>query len=192
MTGPYETLRTGQTGPMLGLPDSVTACLFDLDGVLTDTASVHKAAWKDIAPLTLEYYMGQAPVHQPKVQARVAYDENALYIIWKVEDRYVLARRTQHQQDVYRDSCVEFFFTPGGDPGERGYFNLETNCTGVKLLGVHVAGNQDAKVTAQDFASIVTASSRAVPCTTRKYFAEAGSISTVQSLSAKPRNSTSL
>lgn len=31
---------------MLGLPDSVTACLFDLDGVLTDTASVHRAAWK--------------------------------------------------------------------------------------------------------------------------------------------------
>ena len=32
---------------MLGLPDSVTACLFDLDGVLTDTASVHRAAWKE-------------------------------------------------------------------------------------------------------------------------------------------------
>lgn len=31
---------------MLGLPDGVTACLFDLDGVLTDTASVHRKAWK--------------------------------------------------------------------------------------------------------------------------------------------------
>jgi beta-phosphoglucomutase family hydrolase len=31
---------------MLGLPDAVRACLFDLDGVLTDTASVHKKAWK--------------------------------------------------------------------------------------------------------------------------------------------------
>ena len=31
---------------MLGLPDEVRACLFDLDGVLTDTASVHKKAWK--------------------------------------------------------------------------------------------------------------------------------------------------
>jgi beta-phosphoglucomutase family hydrolase len=31
---------------MLGLPDTVTACLFDLDGVLTDTASVHRKAWK--------------------------------------------------------------------------------------------------------------------------------------------------
>ena len=31
---------------MLGLPATVHACLFDLDGVLTDTASVHAAAWK--------------------------------------------------------------------------------------------------------------------------------------------------
>lgn len=31
---------------MLGLPEQVRACLFDLDGVLTDTASVHTRAWK--------------------------------------------------------------------------------------------------------------------------------------------------
>jgi beta-phosphoglucomutase family hydrolase len=33
---------------MLGLPDVTRACLFDLDGVLTDTASVHAAAWKQM------------------------------------------------------------------------------------------------------------------------------------------------
>jgi beta-phosphoglucomutase family hydrolase len=32
---------------VLGLPDGVTACLFDLDGVLTNTAAVHNAAWKE-------------------------------------------------------------------------------------------------------------------------------------------------
>ena len=32
----------------LGLPDQVRACLFDLDGVLTDTASVHRKAWKQM------------------------------------------------------------------------------------------------------------------------------------------------
>jgi len=31
---------------VLGLPDSVTALLFDLDGVLTQTAKVHAKAWK--------------------------------------------------------------------------------------------------------------------------------------------------
>ena len=33
---------------MLGLPDGVVACLFDLDGVLTDTAAVHNRAWKQM------------------------------------------------------------------------------------------------------------------------------------------------
>jgi beta-phosphoglucomutase family hydrolase len=32
---------------MLGLPDGVTACLFDMDGVITQTAKVHDAAWKE-------------------------------------------------------------------------------------------------------------------------------------------------
>ncbi|WP_248962146.1 beta-phosphoglucomutase family hydrolase [Sphaerisporangium perillae] len=31
---------------MLGLPDGVRGCLFDMDGVLTRTATVHAAAWK--------------------------------------------------------------------------------------------------------------------------------------------------
>ncbi len=39
---------------MLGLPDGVTTCLFDLDGVLTDTASVHQRAWKEMFDAFLE------------------------------------------------------------------------------------------------------------------------------------------
>ena len=41
---------------MLGLPDRVTACLFDLDGVLTQTAKAHAAAWKQI----FDSYFGDA------------------------------------------------------------------------------------------------------------------------------------
>ena len=40
---------------MLGLPEKVHACLFDLDGVLTDTASVHNKAWK----ATFDAYLSQ-------------------------------------------------------------------------------------------------------------------------------------
>jgi beta-phosphoglucomutase family hydrolase len=42
---------------VLGLPDSVTACLFDLDGVLTQTAKVHAAAWKQMFD---DYLRGRA------------------------------------------------------------------------------------------------------------------------------------
>ncbi len=40
---------------VLGLPDRVSACLFDLDGVLTDTASLHARVWKD----TFDQYLGR-------------------------------------------------------------------------------------------------------------------------------------
>ena len=33
---------------MLGLPDGIRGCLFDLDGVLTKTAQVHDAAWQEM------------------------------------------------------------------------------------------------------------------------------------------------
>jgi beta-phosphoglucomutase family hydrolase len=33
---------------VLGLPPTIRACLFDLDGVLTRTATVHAGAWKDM------------------------------------------------------------------------------------------------------------------------------------------------
>jgi beta-phosphoglucomutase family hydrolase len=45
---------------MLGLPDGVTACLFDLDGVLTQTAKVHAAAWKAMFD---EFLLGWAARH---------------------------------------------------------------------------------------------------------------------------------
>ena len=40
---------------MLGLPQDVTACLFDLDGVLTQTQKVHAAAWKQM----FDQYLGE-------------------------------------------------------------------------------------------------------------------------------------
>jgi hypothetical protein len=121
-------------------------------------ADWNKAAWKHATPAALEYYMGEAPAHQPKAQVKVAYDDQYLYVIWKVEDQFVLGKRTKHDQDVWRDSCVEIFFTPGTDPEKLGYINLETNCTGVKLFGYHVAG-KDERLTDKEFDSITTGSS---------------------------------
>jgi beta-phosphoglucomutase family hydrolase len=43
---------------VLGLPDGITACLFDLDGVLTQTAKVHAAAWKQMFDAYLKETQG--------------------------------------------------------------------------------------------------------------------------------------
>ena len=36
-----------KASPRLGLPEGIRACLFDLDGVLTETALLHAVAWKE-------------------------------------------------------------------------------------------------------------------------------------------------
>ena len=57
-----SAIRGDYIGPVLGLPPQVTACLFDLDGVLTQTALVHNAAWKqtfDAFLLTWSRHRGQ-------------------------------------------------------------------------------------------------------------------------------------
>jgi|SRR4051794_5237557 len=58
---------------MLGLPDAIHGCLFDLDGVLTQTAKVHAAAWKQMFD---EYLRGRAD-HEG--QAFVPFDAGADY-----------------------------------------------------------------------------------------------------------------
>jgi beta-phosphoglucomutase family hydrolase len=45
---------------VLGLPDGVSACLFDLDGVLTQTAQVHAAAWRQMFD---DYLRGRTAAH---------------------------------------------------------------------------------------------------------------------------------
>ena len=49
---------------MIGLPDSVRACLFDLDGVLTRTATVHAAAWKE----TFDEYLRKRAAYRREVR----------------------------------------------------------------------------------------------------------------------------
>ena len=53
-------MDTGTTaGGRFGLPEGVTACLFDLDGVLTQTAVVHSRAWKEMFDAFLQQRAGE-------------------------------------------------------------------------------------------------------------------------------------
>jgi len=115
-----------------------------------------KPAWRDIAPLELTYYMGDKPEHMPRTQARLAYNAQAIYVIFRVEDRYVRAVAADHQGPVCLDSCVEFFFTPGTDTS-AGYFNLEMNCGGTMLFHFQVIPRKGVPISAADLERIEVA-----------------------------------
>jgi len=101
-----------------------------------------KAPWQNIEAIELAYYMGERPQHFPKVLAKIAYDKDAIYVIYKVDDNYVVATTKEYQGSVFEDSCVEFFFTPHEDVS-LGYFNLEMNCGGTALFNFQVVPRKD-------------------------------------------------
>ncbi len=92
-----------------------------------------KPQWQDIEPLDIALHMGEKPQHFPDVQAKIAYDRDNIYVIFRVDDNYIKASALNHQTRVSSDSCVEFFFTPSDDIS-TGYMNLETNCLGKMLF----------------------------------------------------------
>lgn len=57
--------------PGLGLPDGIEALLFDLDGVLTQTAKVHAAAWKEM----FDAYLGTRSEEQAPFDPSSDYNE---------------------------------------------------------------------------------------------------------------------
>jgi beta-phosphoglucomutase family hydrolase len=60
---------------MLGLPDRIQAGLFDLDGVLTDTAAVHAAAWKEMFDKFLQQDAEENGKPYVPFDARAEYDQ---------------------------------------------------------------------------------------------------------------------
>ena len=118
-----------------------------------------KAQWRAVHPALLLHHMGSSPEHFPKVEVKIADDDDALYVIFRTEDRYVRAVAAADQEKVCRDSCVEFFFTPGPDI-ELGYFNLEMNCGGALLFHFRKKPGQDhAAISNVDCARIMRAHS---------------------------------
>lgn len=95
-------------------------------------------AWENIAAIDIKHYMGDEPEHKPRTQAKLLYDDDFLYVIFRVEDRYIRAVARGYHSNVCLDSCVEFFFTPGADIS-LGYFNVEINCSGTMLFHYQIA-----------------------------------------------------
>ncbi len=121
-------------------------------------ANWEKNVWQCVAPLELGHYMGQEPSHRPRTQAKLIYDDENLYVIFRVEDRYVRAVATGFHSAVSSDSCVEFFFSPA-ETVENGYFNLEMNCGGTFLFRPPARPNRPRTVALADCQRIEVAHS---------------------------------
>jgi beta-phosphoglucomutase family hydrolase len=89
---------------MLGMPAGIHACLFDLDGVLTQTARVHAAAWKEL----FDEYLGARARRQG--EPFIPFDEHDDY------DEYVDGKpRLDGVRDFLASRGIHL---PEGGPGD--------------------------------------------------------------------------
>jgi hypothetical protein len=92
-----------------------------------------KPVWEKVKAVKIENRMGEEPRFRPLTEAKVAYDQGNVYVIFRVRDKFVKSTVTAYNGHVSGDSCVEFFFSPNSDePGH--YFNLEINAGGTPLI----------------------------------------------------------
>jgi hypothetical protein len=104
-----------------------------LGKVLTIDGDWNKPQWQDIKEININNRMGDKPLFTPTVKAKMMYDNENLYLIFLVNDRYVHCQVTEINGPVYEEPAVEFFFSPDPDK-PNWYFNLEINCGGTPLM----------------------------------------------------------
>ncbi len=70
--------------------------------------------------------------YKPDVKFAIAYTRYEMLLKYYVTEQWFKAEKTKTNQDVYEDSCVEFFVSPSDDGI---YYNLEFNGIGTCLMG---------------------------------------------------------
>lgn len=104
-----------------------------------------KPFWQKVAALeTVHVHWPVQSEHRPPTRVKLQYDAENLYVIFQVYDRYVRAAAGQTHGEVWKDSCVEFFFAPNS-ARPHAYFNLEANCRGVLLAQHHTGPRQNSR-----------------------------------------------
>jgi hypothetical protein len=87
-------------------------------------------AWKSAETAELKNFRPEGSEHRPHVRVRVLHSVAGLRGIFEVDDKFVRSTRMNYFDEVWKDSCVEFFIQPKPNSG---YFNLEMNAGGTHL-----------------------------------------------------------
>ena len=105
-----------------------------------------------VKPIAIDYHNWSDKFpYAPKVEFRIAHSDDAIVIMFDVEEEHVKAIAMENHGRVWEDSCVEFFV---GNPNGEGYFNFEINCIGTILASAHKSRAESKPFTAEQLAKV--------------------------------------
>lgn len=87
-------------------------------------------SWTSAETAELYHFRPEGSAHRPRARVRLLHGVAGIRGIFEVHDQFVRSTRANYMDEVWKDSCVEFFMQP--KPG-AGYFNLEMNAGGAHL-----------------------------------------------------------
>lgn len=89
--------------------------------------------------------------YKPDVRFNIAYGEREIFIKYYVTEDFFKAEKTETNQMVCEDSCVEFFVSPAEDGI---YYNIEFNAIGTCLLGTGTGRHDSRRAPAEVISGI--------------------------------------
>ena len=93
--------------------------------------------------------------YRPEVSFRIFHNDAYLFIEYDVREKCTAALETVDGNDVYKDSCVEFFILP---EGSAHYYNFEWNAIGTLCMSRRTGRHDPVHATKDVLSSVLTVS----------------------------------
>ncbi len=107
--------------------------------------------WQNAEIAKIDNYHPKSSDHHPSNKAKIQYDNKYIYLLFKIEDKYIRSTYTKYNSRVNEDSCVEWFIKP---PHAEGYYNFEINAGGTLHVNYIVDPERDENGKRKDIRSI--------------------------------------
>ncbi len=107
--------------------------------------------WRDAQIAEINLFHPGSSDHMPQTLVKIQYNDQGIYLLYKVKDRYVRSIYTDYNSKVNEDSCVEWFIKP---PESKGYYNFELNAGGTLHVNYIVDPERDSRGQRKDIRSI--------------------------------------
>jgi hypothetical protein len=109
--------------------------------------------WGSLPALAIDTYLWLTNGYEPRVEARLCWSPQFLYVFFRVGEKEPLVRYRKFQDPVYKDSCVEFFVDMFPEK-HLGYVNLEMNAAGTLLAAFGPDRNHRRPLWPEDLAGL--------------------------------------
>lgn len=111
--------------------------MYTIKRIQNKIESINDKAWDlaEVAPINIRNW--EQFEYIPNTFAKILYNDYGIYIQLSTDEKPLLARYTEQNAPVCKDSCMEFFIRP--NENDKRYLNFEFNPFGTMYLAVRTS-----------------------------------------------------